>query len=162
MTIRATPLSAVSTILVSSFLSFSITFCSSLVMLALGGWAFFRMALTAPLNESASHCSSFWQTSSMVVTHSIVGELLDVTAKLGLWANNFVSTSVNGWLDRFTTHLSLVSITDSVFTSDVVVFVDGEFRSVDSCLPCHMFGQTPLFLWHNHSSLVFCLFLTLM
>ena len=55
-----------------------------------------------------------------------MGGLLDVIAKLGPWANNFVLASVNGWLDRFTTHLSLVSAHDSVFTSDVVVFVDGE------------------------------------
>ena len=65
-------------------------------MLGLGGWVFFRMALTSPLNSSASPFSSFWQISSMAVTYSMVGGLLDVMEKFGPWASNLDSASVSG------------------------------------------------------------------
>ena len=131
------------------------------------------MAFTSPLNSSASPLSSFWHTSSMVVTQSMVGGLLDVKAKLGLWVNKLLSACDSGWLERLTTHLSFVlepwfsgwsgSLTIwSCWSSDIWGFLARlfTFRSCPPVPPWWMFGRPPLFFWHNHSSLAICLCLT--
>ena len=82
----------------------------------------------------------------MAVTHSMVGVLLDVIAKFGPWANNWDSVSVNGILEGLTTHLFLKSVPGSEDSPVVLVlvFLDAETGTDDSCPPCLMYGWPPL------------------
>ena len=80
ITTSDTPMSAVRITLVSSFLSSSIAFCSSNEIFDLGGCIFLRMALTSPLNSSASPLTIFWHVLSIDVITSIVGWCLGTTA----------------------------------------------------------------------------------
>ena len=73
ITTRQVPLSGVNMTLLVSFFNSTIAFCSSFVILALGGWIFFRTAFTSALNSSASPWARFWKVCSTAAMYSPIG-----------------------------------------------------------------------------------------
>ena len=154
MTIRHVPLSPVRITLLVSFLSSFNAFCSSFVMLDLGGWIFFRTALTSALNSSASPWAKFWHVCSTAAIYSPMGGHLGVIAKFVPWVNSFSWASMSGILDIFTTHLFLRLLVDlgavEVPTVDLefssafdVLAVELKFLVLLCLLACLLFMQPP-------------------
>ena len=112
MTTNATPLSVVKMILSLSFFNSCKALISSLVMLEgdlVPFWAFFRIFFTSAFSSSAAPCSIFGHTFSIEVIYSSTGGHLGLI-NFGSQAKSFSSSSVNGLLDRFTTHFLVSSV----------------------------------------------------
>ena len=164
-----TPLSAVKIILFLSFFSSSNALCSSLVMLYSGGCTFFRMALTSPLNSSASPHFNCVQACSMDAMYFSTGRHLGTIAKFCPWDNTFTCTSVKGVIEIFLIHVLLVGVElvemvgFSLFLSVYLVLVlslESNTISVvkSSWSPCWMFEWPPsifLHFWHNLWNFIF-------
>ena len=149
-----------------SFFRFVRAILSSLVMLGFGFCIILMAALTLTLNSSALPSSNFVHACSIAATYCTIGGFLGTMAKFGPWANSFSSSLESALSEMFITHfsVSLLCVLFILFWVPLwmlLLLFSCEWSPLSLCM---MYEQPPLLeilLWHNASSLLFCLTMVL-